>query len=402
MSRIIADILQIKQPDLHHFIQNLELKTGKPGHDVRLIGDIKKRSNSALRNLKLEYTQATAKEVYFGLQEQARIDNKIICEQLGVTENDSADVMLRKCIKWISSYYKDSEVWAIKNSVIKTLLKKQPPKTLMKILGLRSVDSMLKRNSAYELYSYALCLESNEWCNKLHERMKKLTPSDFDTHSIDPIKVDNERINKLKKSIFPVTQLITPNYETGSIIVLTPSHRFSLDVIAVMLSLIESVNELKKHSAYFRSISIRPDFTQKMLEALKKGPPRSSRHNHASWNSFYRYLVGNEMVRMKVEQPHITSDDFDSMSSTTVLGQIDSQLSFWDGNDYVFYVDQYGNHVSMHVVDVVTNATNRISYKDARDDYGRTRLREELYARYYQHQPSFEEIMDEFLYGSEV
>ena len=272
----------------------------------------------------------------------------------------------------------------------------------MKALGLRSVDSMLKRNSAHELYIYAKHIESKQWQSKFTEKMKRMAPSDFDTHPIEPIVVSAERANKLRTSQFPMSQLVTPNYETGAILVIAPPRRFNLDSLAVVLALLESVSELKKHSAYFRSISVRPDFAERVLGVLTSGLPKLSKRNHATWSSFYRHLVGNEAVRVKIEQPHIVASDFAATPATDILANVDSELAFWSGGDYVFYVDTHGNHVSMHVVDVVTNASNKLPYSMSRADYGRARLKDELHARYLNEQQSFEEIIDEFLYDQDL
>ena len=74
--------------------------------------------------------------------------------------------------------------WAIKHSVAKKLLKQTPPKKVMKLLGYRSVDSMLKRENIDELFGSLRFVESDQWLIMFVKTYKKLQPQDFETRKI--------------------------------------------------------------------------------------------------------------------------------------------------------------------------------------------------------------------------
>lgn len=403
MSRLISDILQTDHVALHRQLQEYEYQSGKPSHDSRLISDIRVRAKKSVEDLGLDASNVAAKEVYFGLKEQARRHNTILSAKIGISEVMTPQEMVDRCVRWVDASLGANHVWTIKHSLVKSWLKKQPPKALMKQLGLKSVDSMLKRNNACELYTLAKEVEKPEWTTKFMQQLKKLSPSDFDARPVDMITVDSARIEKLRGSSFVATRTITPCYETGSIVIVRPEHRYHLDVLTTVVALLEVMSDMKKHSAYFRAISVRSDFPHQVTAVITRGLSRASAViMKRNWNSVYRYMVGNEVVSLADEHPHLSDDDFSSDPTHVVLAALIPDFAFWSSTDYVFFVDKEGHHVSLHLLDVATNAANKQSFEDRYSGYGRTRLRDELEARYLAHPETMQTVLETFLYPEEV
>jgi hypothetical protein len=402
VSRLITEILRPGQINFQHTLLEWEEKSGKQGHDVRLVSDIRVRSKQAIRELGLDEKDTTNAELYFALHVRAKQDNEKLEEFFNIERTDSPEKLLKKIVKWVEKNHLP-DTWVCKTSVMKSALKKCPPKALMKSLGLRSVDSMLKRNSTAELLPLALMMEPPQWKSKLRNEFKKYKPTDFDIRSVCLYLLEEERVEKLKQSGFHHSRIVTPCYEMGSIVLIAPKQRFHLDVLAITVSLLEAVAEIRRHSAYYRTISVRKDFGKQFQTVSSDGITKASQKlSHIGWNSLHRHLVGNDLLFSRLEQPYLVKEDIHAPAATAVLSSIDPNFEFWDGLDYVFFNKDNGQPVSLHIIDVVTNASNRFSFNEAVSSYGRARLWDELWSRYLAHDPTAEKVVSQFLGDEEI
>jgi hypothetical protein len=281
---------------------------------------------------------------------------------------------------------------------LKLALKKQPPKKFMKAVGLRSVDSMLKRNSPAEILPIAYMLEKPDWVAKFRMQFKGLTPSDFQVREIEICKTSEERMNKLKKAGLPPGQIVNLSNEIGDIIVIPPSTRFTNDILSITITLLEAVAELRRYSAYIRALSVRGDFGDQFYNAVTRGTIHASKElSHIGWNSLHKHLIGNEEFFRSIEQPHLTYEDLHISSPIAVLSKADPGFVFWDGLEHVFYIRSNQQPVSMHLIDVTTNASNRMDHSRAVMSYGQSRLWDELWQRYLQHPDISSDVTGRFL-----
>jgi hypothetical protein len=333
------------------------------------------------------------------LQEKIRHDSLYFAEKVGINPEDTPIELVNKVVNWLDRQPIHREVWVIKSSIVKATLKKHPSKVVMKTLGLRSVDSMLKRNSPCELLPIAMGLEKPEWRTKFRNTYKKLRPNDFQVKEISiHIFSDTERIKKLKKAGFPTSRVVSPNAELGGLLVIPPNERFEGDTLAVAVSLIEAIADIRRYSAYYRALSVRKDFGQRIFEVSEKGIlSASSKLSHVGWNSLHKHLIGNKEFFENIEQPYFEHNDLHVSSAAGLLQQFDPKFGFWNDRDYVFYFKDNYPAVSMNIIDVVTNYSNRRNYSDSFAAYGRARLWEELWSRYLSHEPLAEEVSKHFL-----
>lgn len=398
MTRAIADILELDRVQFNHLIQDWEHRSGSNSHDVRLYSDVRGRAVKAIEGLGLDPSDTISGELYFALQERARSDNDWLSTYMHISAVDSPDIVLDKLIAWIQKFAKDMEVWVCKPNIARQFLKKQPPKTVMKTLGLRSVDSMLKRNTVAEILTLAFELETPEWVKKYKTNYKKCNTTDFDVKEISFAVVSKARSEKIAKAGYPISRFVSPNYELGSLMIIPPKFRFPLDVLAVTISLSEAIADMRRHSSLFRALSVRKDFGTQFYEVSSRGISDASLAiSDIGWNSLHRHLVGNEYFMSKIEQPHLTKDDLAAYSALDVLEEHDERFRYWKDLEYVVYHGSGQHPVSLNLVDVVVNASNRTPYHKGSLEYGKMRLWEELWARYLQSDSVAEEVIDSYL-----
>ncbi len=398
MARLISDILDVDRVGFSHLIEGWEARSGKHGHDLRLYSDMRARAVAAVKILGLDPTDTISSELYFALQERARIDNEWLESYLKILPKDKPEDVLKKITKWVKKNSASNTVWVCKPAVIKNILKKQPPKTLMKALGLRSIDSILKRNSVTEIITLAFEIESPDWVAKFKQNYKKFKVGDFDVKKVSFEVVEAGRMPKLEKAGFNASKVIMPNYETGNLTLVPPKSRFPLDVLAITATLLESISDMRRHSAYFRTLSVRKDFGQQFCEVANQGIIRaSSAISEIGWNSIHRHLVGNEDFMNRIEQPYISYEEFSVSPALRLLSDHDPRFNFWRDLEYSFFHNENHPVVSMNLIDVVTNASNKIAFQHSTKSFGKSRLWEELWARYLTHDHVAEEIIDKFL-----
>src|ERR1035438_885963 len=160
MSRFISALLAKEINSVKSTLEKLELATGENYIDSRLTSEIIVNSKRKLKELGLDSDDTTPEELTRALSNLVELHDSFLAKALGGV--DAADVsdMLPKITKYSNSIAKTKTVWGIKHAVAKRLLKAMPPKTLMKKLGYRSIDSMLKRESIDDLYAGVRTAES--------------------------------------------------------------------------------------------------------------------------------------------------------------------------------------------------------------------------------------------------
>lgn len=386
MSRQISDILQSPEPDFSHELQTWENLTGRKGRDLQLISDIAIARKKTLSDLGLDEYDTTAKELFYALRHRAQDTNKHFEAFLGVDYTVTPDALMHKVISFIDGLGIARDVWVLKHTVVKELLRSQPPKKLLRILGLRSIDSVLKRSNACELLSLAFEVESSEWASRFQKKYKTCKPADFQTNQSNLYLIEKAKAKKMHTGGYAQSKLIIPNYETGTVLLFPPSKRFSQDTLVLTLAILQALYDVRVYSAYFRFVSVRPSFGPTFLKAMQTGLPGGLYENKIGWRVLQRHFSRQPQSFEAIEQPHFQYDDVVLEHPLHTLQGVLPDMKFWVDIPHVFVDDTGGRPVSFHLMDVLLNASNNIPYEDSRHHSLRGTLWEELVLRYLQHQ----------------
>jgi hypothetical protein len=400
MSKTLANYFDHDRVEFSHLVKDWEARAGGPAHDIKLYSDMRSKAIQAVKKLGLDPVDTINAELYFALQERARQDNDRLANLIGVNDHDSPDQLLNKVTKWILKNSHNIELWMVRPTTVRAIIKKNPPKNVMKSLGLRSVDSMLKRDNIAEILSLGEELENNAYKQKLINAFKKIKVSDFDQRKVTFDLIDSKRVEKLQKTDFNVSKVVLPNYILGSVTLVPPKSRFPLDVLAITLVISESLSEMRRHSAFYRTLSVRPDFGEQFARASEIGIYHASRSlSEIGWNSIHKHLVGNEDFFNNLDQPYLSIDEFKAEPAVHMLSRIDPYFEYWKDLEYVFYSHNQSGPVSLNLIDVVINASNKHSYHKRSLSYAKNKLWEELWTRYLLHEHIADDILTKFVYG---
>lgn len=378
MPRLISDVLGAAEPHFTHTILEWERRSGNPSHDVRLISDVHRRRRRAIGQLGMDQKDTTARELYFALCKRALEDSDKFASELKITPADSGQKMVEAAVNYVEALTHSRELWVVKQSFIKSVLKENPPKKLMKLLGLRSIDSVIKRANVSEFLALSYVAETEVWSTKLHNAYKKIRVGDLQTANSSIIVVTKKSQDALAKAGY-MLPLVHANYETGAVLVSQPKERFQSDGLSLVLAILEAMSELRVYSAYFRHISVRNDFGLCFSEALSQGLPSST---HAiGWRDLQRYLASDEELFDKIKQPHFQDEELHAPSAVEALANTSPILSFWTPLEGVFHSDSSGL-VSCHLLDILSGVANELEPEQMPLHYVRSRLWQDLAARY--------------------
>lgn len=401
MSRLISDILEAPEPHFSQTIQKWEDLSNRAGHDLRLLSEISQKRIQTVKALGLDAHDTTPREFYHALQYKAQETNDVLARHLKITDEDTPYQVAEKIVAYVESLTLPRDAWVIKNSVTKQLLKKQPPKKLLKVLGLRSIDSVLKRTSAHELLALATQIESADWLKKLHAQLKKITPTSFQASKSCIYLIDETRTDKLHNGGYKKANIVVPSFQTGTVLVVAPPKRFKLDVLAITAGVLQALYEQRLYSAYFRHISVRPDFSDRLQEVSQKGLPGKKHELRIGWKVLQRHFNRNPSNFHKLEQPQLQHEDMVMAHPFDVLIKELPVAAFWKDNRHVFMEDN-GRAVSGNLIDVIVNASNQLPYDRRVNSHLQATLWEELGLRYMQSEPIELLVIQDVEYGPNI
>ncbi len=386
MCKHLAELLDAEQPLFSITIEQLERGSGNVSADVRLTAEVIGKVHQKTRELGLDPSDTTGPELYLALIELVKKHDGFIAERLGAKDpTDVADVLprLKALVEQIDV---PKTCWVIKQSVAKRLLKTMPPKKVMKQLGYRSLDSMLKRESVCELFGGLRFVESSAWLEAFTERYQKLTPADFEMRQIEILHLDPKKWGKATEDFARQKRHnITHLKEMGVIIMLPmPVKHMQGISITVLPLLLHYINEIRVYSAFFKLQQVSPEFGEVLTDTLinDTGSHAVMAGQGVHWRILHRYFGGlHPSEHPEVFEPHLQPEDLYWRKAEDVLYRLEPALHFWRDMDFVA-TKRDGRLISFNLIDVAISYVNDLPYGQQAVYHFRDSLWNELYGRY--------------------
>ena len=389
MSKILRDLLDAEEPIFSLSLRQLEAASGHKGVDAALIGEIARKMRESIETLGLDPDDTTGPELYAALMARMKVDNDRVTKLIGGTDADDVKHMVPLMVKAVENMKINREAWVLKRSVAKRLLKTMPPKQLMKHLGYRSVDSMLKHENIDEVYTALRFSEGGEWLNEYNELFKTIKPSDFETRDISIVVMDHDKyVDLATHFVEKKLHNITHTKEMG-VIVVVPMHTERMKGITLKsLPLIfHYINEIRLYSAFFKLKQVNHNFGETVVQTLIADPGAASQMagQNVHWRVIQRYFG-----KMKDEnhpeafEPHVHPEDLHWRKAEEMLGMLDPEMKFWQELDYVGKT--VGDWpITLNLMDVSLGYSNEVPYKERYVYHFRESLWNEIFMRYMGH-----------------
>lgn len=224
------------QKEVANYIAQMEDKFCYPSHDVRLLAETTQGVKQKIASLGLDPHDTTGQELYHALQAKFGKDAALTDRALGIGRGDGFDERFARAIALSQYMIAPFEVWALKPTKARSVLRDLPPKKLMKQFGYRSSESMLKRENIGELYLMMPYVESSAWQVNFARLSAHQASNDY---TLQPINFVQPQFNKWSSLPEPADLNIC-NTQTGSLSVWPTRSLNSAPVISLSLMLLRS------------------------------------------------------------------------------------------------------------------------------------------------------------------
>lgn len=383
---MLSELLGATEPMFTLALKQLEEVSGRPSVDVRLTAEIIGKVHLATRALGMDPKDTTGKELYQALLNLTEKHDHFLAKKIGGKDPHDVQDLIPRIKKAAEDLDTPKSCWVLKHSVAKRLLKGTPPKKIMKHLGYRSVDSMLKREPLGEVFGALRFAESPEWLNMFLKKYKKLKPSDFETRDIEFTQLSAERWGDLTKEFtHKKRHNITHLKELGVILILPmPLERMRGFTIFSFPLLLHYINEIRLYSSFFKLQQVKHDFGSILVDTLVADPGNHAimAGQHVHWRVIQRYFgkLENE-YHPEIFEPHVQPEDLHWRRAEEILFQFEPALHFWHDMDYVG-VMQSGRPIPFNLFDMAASYVNDSPHSKRAIYHFRESLWNEIFIRY--------------------
>lgn len=382
----LGTLLDAKEPLFTHALKQLEEASHRHGVDAKLAGEIHQKARTAIKNLGLDPADTTGPELYHALIAKIKEHDEHLAEAIGGSYARSVEELLPLMKRAAEKVKMPRDCWVLKKSVAKNMLRKNPPRQIMKRLGYRSVESMIKRESLAEIYGAMRFAEDPDWLNTFNEGYKHLRPGDFETRKIEIVIMPKKRWGDIAEHFVQKKRHNITHLKELGVILMLPVKQKTLPGITIWaLSLLfHYTNEIRLYSSFFKMKQVSPNFGETFVETLiadpDLGPIMAGKHIH--WRVIQRYFGKLETEpHPEIFEPHVQPEDLHWRRAEEVLYVIDPELSFWNELDCVGLMFD-GRPVAFNMMDVAAAYCNNTPYEQRVIYHFRESLWNEIFIRY--------------------
>jgi hypothetical protein len=380
----IAVFLQAKEPLLDNAISQMEAITGKKGVDVRLAADIAETTASKIKELGYE-SDVTGPELYHALLRKVAEHDEHLAKKIGGNDPTDLAEMIPLIVKAAESAPLPKNGWFLKTKKAQQMLKDHPPTAVMERLGYHLVSQLLEKEDIFELMLSLRFAEDADWLNAFDEKYKQLVPGDFEERGIKVVVFDPTKWGDIAEAfIHKKRHNITHSKEMGAIAVMPITEKKMVGVtLKVMPLLFHYFNEIRLYSSFFKLMQTKKNFGQIVASTLIADTPNLPivKNGKIGWRVIQRYFAKLTEPHPEIFEPHLQPEDLHWRRAEEVLYEIDPELEFWRGLDFVA-TDIDGDTITFSLMDVSLSYSNGLSYGSRYLYHFRESLWNELFVRY--------------------
>lgn len=379
MAKLLRNLLGSREPMFSLKLRSLEAATGNPKADLSLLSDITAGAGAMIKLLGLDPNDTTPGELHEQLMQKTRIDDAELSRAFGGD--------MQKLIQKLTSKAPLTAMPVIKDSVLKKILQKIPPKKVMQALGFRSTESLLKRAPLEQLLLGAFLLESINWHRSFARDLKSLSPTDITMEKprvvlINPKLIKNGRYAQVVAlqcaGLVGVPKFANAPGSTILTAALACEGLFHLHVRGILLKLSRFQDSCIRQIAHFSYASPEP-----VAEIGKISVP---------WISCYGLISRNLGLQQELPEGAVEASDFFWASPSQLFPMLDLRVNFWD-KSAISGLANAVTPVSLNISDIAHDLYNRVPLSNSTLSAMRRGLHAELLTRYLDKSSQKENIL---------
>lgn len=388
MTRVLSELLGASEPTFQRGLTRLEAASGHASMDIRLSANIERAAKIKMRELGLDPNDTTGQELYASLQERVKQDDTRLVTTLRRAYGGlSSHVSVAEALKALPV---PKSCFALKVAVGKRLLKKSLPKHTMKLLGYRSFDSMLRRESLLAIFAAAWLLETTSWQKAMLENFRKLHTADFEIRQLQVIAPGSDRWNTLAESLVVAKKHnIVGLKEFGAIILLPlPAIEPPAATLTMLTLALHEINEVRAAGTFLKLCQVKPNFGDFVRLTVADEPVLNVEvlDGPLPWQIIQRYYARfADRFKAELFEPHVQKEDLSWHSIEKALSYIEPKLAFWHHTNNLGILHDH-KPVSCNIIDAVLSFCNQLPYEHRIVQYFRYSLWHELIMSYLSHE----------------
>lgn len=325
-------------------ILEMEKKMEKITSKKRVLGGVIKENNETIEG-KMEKLglkkDSSAEKVYQALLKKTEYNDRALFKLFKNPEFTTA-VGCRTLINAAAELVGETTGLFLKKEKAEELLRKNPPKNIIKILGYSNINELLEKEDLLEVFSALRFAEDSKWLNnvffKPYGHLKK---EDFEERKIEVNVLSEKWLKVGKEFIGHKLHHISHLKELGVVFVIPFEVRYPGATIEVFTLVLHYLHEVDFYSKLFKKYSSEKDFTNKVISALRGdvgGLPLPD-ERIVTWRIIQRYLAKDDSNDARLFEPHVNSEVIfwnKAKENIAKLGDRfpELELGFWDGLDF--------------------------------------------------------------------
>lgn len=389
MTRFLSESLQAPEPFFRLHLRRLEQAHGNPSADIHLTSAIAQATAVKIKQLGLDPADSTAEEIYVALKSRIAADDARLTRRLrtlAATHISAEAEVVAGLAQALQALPINKSCYALKAIAFKRLIKSQPPKKVMKSLGYRSLESMLKQEAAAAIMAAALICEAPAWQRSLFDKYKKLTPRDFENRQLAIVRPNTRRWQRLTTDHVAARRhnlLAFP--ELGAIVLLPLPKSAPAGAVTASLGLaLHALNEVRASCSYLKLCQVRPDFGL-LVQQIACNEPQlqtSLLDRQVPWQVIQRFYARlQNYFSDQLFEPHIRLEDLSWHGVEQAMSAIEPHLIFWHDSQHLGVVHNQ-KAVSFNIVDCALNLCNNLTFDQRGSSHFQKSLWHELLLKY--------------------
>lgn len=355
MSRIIRE-LYVEPEQAKQLLARLEQLSGNNGIDIVLATELASTLKQTFIELKLDPKDTSLKELYAALLARLNRDETSFVDELSLTTTSEQEFVDKLSFR-LNQVFSTKMLLVPKRSVVKSILKKLPPKNALKLLHYRSLDSALRRCPESVLMAACELTESKKWLISFNEAIDRLKSNDFEKRAIEYSSVDDKKWRMLHaKLISRSGHSVYRVNVAGGIIIVPSSHELKPGVASLTLAAcISATQKLRIHSSFTVRVLLDESVPTSISEHLNDLDQGSLviRSVHFGWQDLHHHLVESSRS-LALFEPHITESDIEGDSFGQLLNNVTKAYGWWLSRLAVGY-NEGSITVSCNIYDMARN-----------------------------------------------
>jgi len=231
----------------------------------------------------------------------------------------------------------------LKPAKAQELLRINPPRKILQVLGCRDVEELLAKENVWEIFSALRFVEDRLWLNDVFFKpYQNLSPDDFEQREIQVIVLSDKWAKIGREFVGKKLHHLSHLKELGLVFVIPFSVMGDGAILEVLTLILHYLHEIDFYGRLFKRYSQTVDFGKKLIESLQGQVLSESLagRRKPTWRIIQRYLAKEDATDPRLLEPHVNPEAIHWYKAEADLARWGKTedglgLEFWDDLDFV-------------------------------------------------------------------